>query len=339
MMTLPSSSPEFSPRQFLAQALQARLLSHAYVFRGSHTPQLYQEALCLAQLVNCETLLAATEPAPLKTDFPEPCGQCLSCKWIAGNSHPAVMTVSRQTFLPDAEWGKPIKAATQIRTGQIDQLLHALALSSPYCRVIIMTDAELVPKTTRPFASGDVPPPADWQALQKDDSQTLLWQPLSRQTLNTSAANKMLKTLEEPPARTLFVFLTDHEDQLLETIVSRCQVLPFNTAVVTDGVSTDVPALAALLRECQPNTNAYALSQQFFEVLAEGGQSEVQGVDALQRSLKQQLATANTLKDFQQIKAAMMPLESARRQLLSKANRDQTINHLFLTLCNSPTMV
>ncbi|MCL2105239.1 MAG: hypothetical protein FWH21_09400 [Kiritimatiellaeota bacterium] len=41
--------------------------------------------------------------------------------------------------------------------------------------------------------------------------------------LNEASANAFLKTLEEPPEKTLFLLLTDTPQQLLPTIVSRCQ--------------------------------------------------------------------------------------------------------------------
>jgi len=41
--------------------------------------------------------------------------------------------------------------------------------------------------------------------------------------LNNTSANIFLKTLEEPPERTLFLLLTDTPQRLLPTIVSRCQ--------------------------------------------------------------------------------------------------------------------
>jgi DNA polymerase-3 subunit delta' len=43
-----------------------------------------------------------------------------------------------------------------------------------------------------------------------------------------SAANALLKTLEEPPAYVLLVLLAPDTDSLLPTIVSRCQVVPFH---------------------------------------------------------------------------------------------------------------
>ena len=41
--------------------------------------------------------------------------------------------------------------------------------------------------------------------------------------LNAAGANAFLKTLEEPPPKTVFLLLTDAPEQLLPTIVSRCQ--------------------------------------------------------------------------------------------------------------------
>ncbi len=41
--------------------------------------------------------------------------------------------------------------------------------------------------------------------------------------LNTAAANAFLKTLEEPPEKTVFFLLTDSPQRLLPTILSRCQ--------------------------------------------------------------------------------------------------------------------
>lgn len=41
--------------------------------------------------------------------------------------------------------------------------------------------------------------------------------------MNVAAANKLLKTFEEPPQRTIFVLLTTAPDELLDTVRSRCQ--------------------------------------------------------------------------------------------------------------------
>lgn len=45
--------------------------------------------------------------------------------------------------------------------------------------------------------------------------------------MNIQAANKLLKLIEEPPEKTVFILITENEDQILQTISSRCQILQF----------------------------------------------------------------------------------------------------------------
>ncbi|CAM4166731.1 ATP-binding protein [Flavobacterium antarcticum] len=46
--------------------------------------------------------------------------------------------------------------------------------------------------------------------------------------LNIAASNKLLKLLEEPTDKTLFLLIAEQEEDLIQTILSRCQVLHFN---------------------------------------------------------------------------------------------------------------
>ena len=46
--------------------------------------------------------------------------------------------------------------------------------------------------------------------------------------LNLAAANKLLKLVEEPPEKTLLILISNHEDQVLETLRSRCQGVHFS---------------------------------------------------------------------------------------------------------------
>ncbi len=45
--------------------------------------------------------------------------------------------------------------------------------------------------------------------------------------MNIAAANKLLKLIEEPPKKTLIILITENEEQIIQTILSRCQVLYF----------------------------------------------------------------------------------------------------------------
>jgi DNA polymerase III subunit delta' len=73
--------------------------------------------------------------------------------------------------------------------------------------------------------------------------------------MNEPAANKLLKTLEEPPARTHFLLLSEAPDDLLPTVRSRCQRIDFaalsdadvTAALVASGVDPEAAAAAARL--------------------------------------------------------------------------------------------
>ena len=57
--------------------------------------------------------------------------------------------------------------------------------------------------------------------------------------MNTSASNKLLKLIEEPPNETLFILITEEEENIIQTIRSRCQTLhfpPLNDAVIAEGL-------------------------------------------------------------------------------------------------------
>lgn len=50
----------------------------------------------------------------------------------------------------------------------------------------------------------------------------LIWLP---EKMNITAANKLLKILEEPPAQTVFILVAEDTEQMLTTLLSRCQLV------------------------------------------------------------------------------------------------------------------
>lgn len=58
-------------------------------------------------------------------------------------------------------------------------------------------------------------------------------------------ANALLKTLEEPPKDTVFILLARNRDAVLDTIVSRCQVLPFRRIPEAEAIATLVEKTGA----------------------------------------------------------------------------------------------
>lgn len=73
--------------------------------------------------------------------------------------------------------------------------------------------------------------------------------------MNVSAANKLLKLIEEPPQKTVLLLLAEEEEQIINTIRSRCQILhfpPLAEQVVAD----------ELIRQGVNQTEAFAMAQE-----------------------------------------------------------------------------
>jgi DNA polymerase-3 subunit delta' len=71
--------------------------------------------------------------------------------------------------------------------------------------------------------------------------------------LNSESANALLKTLEEPPARSLFILVSHQPGRLLPTIRSRCIRLDLQPLSVED--------TEAVVREIAPESDGMALAQ------------------------------------------------------------------------------
>lgn len=81
--------------------------------------------------------------------------------------------------------------------------------------------------------------------------------------LNIAASNKLLKLLEEPPEKTIFILISENEEDIIQTIRSRCQILHFNglsEAVIADTLvareNIDAKFAAKLAHQAQGNYNA-----------------------------------------------------------------------------------
>jgi DNA polymerase-3 subunit delta' len=64
-------------------------------------------------------------------------------------------------------------------------------------------------------------------ALRPFTASCRVWVIPECERLNDEAANKLLKSLEEPPAHVYFLLVTDRPERVKPTIVSRCQVIDF----------------------------------------------------------------------------------------------------------------
>ena len=161
----------------LAHDNEAGRISHCILFFGSDLPAQYELALEVARLLNC------------KEGGAQDC-ECLNCRWIRENKHPAVRTVSRVDYKPADD-----KTKTVISVRQTQEIKNDLMVTSDYHRVIIFCD--------------------------KDDEGNI--RGINYRVFQEEAANSLLKTFEEPPSNTTFIFLTKDKTDMISTIVSRSQ--------------------------------------------------------------------------------------------------------------------
>lgn len=187
---------------YFTQALSAenRALPQSILFYGSDFDAQYTLANEIARLLNC------------KNDKSDDC-DCLNCKWIRENSHPAVLTISRIDNKPDDDESK-----TVISIKQSQMIKESLMSASEFHRVYIFCDRD-------------------------DEGNISGLNPLNFQA---ETANSLLKIIEEPQPGVTFIFLTRYIDDVLSTIISRsqCFFVPSKKSVNYDfsaieGVFTD----------------------------------------------------------------------------------------------------
>ena len=127
----------------------------------------------------------------LNCESPDPpCGQCRSCRHIAERKHPDVVFVNLEL------------SAKMSRNS-------AESESTPRTKIGIDCIKELQHLANMPAYEGKY--------------RVFIFEETAQ--LSTEAANRLLKILEEPPDRVIWLLLSSEESRLLPTVVSRCQKL------------------------------------------------------------------------------------------------------------------
>lgn len=76
--------------------------------------------------------------------------------------------------------------------------------------------------------------------------------------MNTACSNKLLKLIEEPPDKTLFILIAEDEEQIIQTIRSRCQILrfpPLGEAVIAESLVKNAGAKESEARKIAIQAN------------------------------------------------------------------------------------
>jgi DNA polymerase-3 subunit delta' len=146
------------------------------------------------------------------------CQACASCRWFEQGSHPdyrliepeAISALSTMAGSPDdnGEGGSGDMGPGT----ESESTLGTMESSSAKSRK----------KPSKQISVAQIRDLADFINISSHQNgyKIILLHPA--ETMNAAAANALLKNLEEPPPRTLFILVTHHAQYLLPTIRSRC---------------------------------------------------------------------------------------------------------------------
>ena len=147
------------------------------------------------------------------------------------------------------------------------------------------------------------------------------------------AANALLKTLEEPPARTLFVLCTTAPEQLLPTIRSRCQRVRFAGGnAVVDGDPVRAEKIAKLGAELAGDRHDATLPVRVAEGKGDAGPVLVAAALALHERARQATAAEDLAGARRAAKRAETVLSWHTAVTIHNANAQLAIEALIAQL-------
>ena len=176
-------------------------IPHAQLFTGITGIGKLQLALAYAQYLNC----------PNRTEE-DSCGTCPTCLQFEKLQHPDLhfafpIVGSDETcdnFLEP--WREIILNKHYF---DLDDWHQALGVENKQSMIYEKESGEILRKLSlKPYGDG-------YKVM-------IIWQP---EKMNADCANKLLKIFEEPAEKTVFLFVSEHPEKLLPTILSRVQTI------------------------------------------------------------------------------------------------------------------
>lgn len=194
-------------KRHLASSIDAGRISHAQLFTGIAGTGALPLATAYAQYVNCTN----------RHDG-DSCGECPSCRQIQALAHPDVHFV-----FPVNKQGKKSGEAV-LSSGFMGQWREMFDRTGGYFSPQQWFDALNLGKTLKGVISTkeseEIIRALSFKSFESAYKFMIVWLP---ETMNEEASNRILKILEEPWERTVFLLVAERPDLLLKTIVSRTQ--------------------------------------------------------------------------------------------------------------------
>jgi len=191
----------------IQRSLDQERVAHAYLFHGPDGVGKRAVALAMARALECRNGTAV------------PCEDCTDCRKTRRMVHPDVHVLFPYPKGTDEE--------------DVAERIQRLG-ENPYAAV----DFVRRPSLSDPSETSNKQVMYHIQRVQDDLLRPMSFRPsegpykvamiTDAELMNESAANGFLKLLEEPPPQTVFLLTSSRPEQLLPTIISRCQRLRFD---------------------------------------------------------------------------------------------------------------
>jgi DNA polymerase III subunit delta' len=189
----------------LIKSVSEERISHAQLFSGPEGNGKFALALAYAQYINCRNRS--------ETDS---CGACPPCKKYAKLAH------------PDLHFVFPIFKPKSLQKAYCDDFIASwrnAVLKTPYISLTHwgnFIESENAQLTIYAHESDAIIKKLSVKPFEAEFKVMIIWLP---EKMNISCANKLLKMIEEPPVKTLFLLVTENESDIISTIRSRTQVI------------------------------------------------------------------------------------------------------------------
>ena len=182
-------------------------VAHAMLFYENEGCGALPLALAYIQYLNCSN--------PQNGDS---CGECHSCRQMSKLIHPDVHFVYPVNKGPKASDDKPTSES-------YIKYWRELVLSNPYFMEADLQKAIGIESKSGLIAVAEAKSIITKLSLTSvaDGYKAVIF--YLPEKMNQETANRLLKMVEEPPADTVFIFITHAPEKVLQTIFSRCQSL------------------------------------------------------------------------------------------------------------------
>ena len=212
-------------KRALAGMVDAGKIPHAILFHEDDGCGAVAMCLAFLQYLWCPNRGSGSassglwEEEPLPAALPDSCGACPSCNKIGKLIHPDVH------FVYPVSGGSIIPASAKPTALSYVGQWRELVLSNPYFTERDLSEALGIEGKSALISVADareILGRLAFRSLEGGWRAVVVYLP---EKMNAEAANRLLKSIEEPPEQTLFLLVTHAPEKVLPTISSRCQCI------------------------------------------------------------------------------------------------------------------